>query len=430
MSATTFDLLINWIWPRPGESFSSEEAGLTPPVYIDTPQHVNISLLDIDSNCQTLLRRLQDYRRLISPSRLLLLHQRHFFLEWRHPDSRPIYVQLLVREQVQAMQSGLLSDYPAATWTGNRWVNDDAYISLWGPGCRFTRSHLNDYRHLLERATHELCALLRIEHRPRRTVIHSLRIQRLRAIGTDEALASIDALQQEYRRSTKRLSNLANKERRKQRDLKRTNSEYGLPLNVQWTRLKSDIAEDGPTGSSSSTIESNHSMPSRATRVPGADTPTNQMSQTPGLGSGGGVSQDGRTRNRSLTTAASFSSGWNRQDTSIWTMTDQTPGPGSGGGDASLARICTVLDPPEGRGPRCRSPTSYVNCCAEARRQHLWLSVRAADQTPGPGSGGGSADRNVSLSTIQRSQTHVSFSPRSPATVPADSLSQVRGCRH
>ncbi len=38
MSATTFDLLINWIWPRPGESsgFSSEETGLTPPVYIET----------------------------------------------------------------------------------------------------------------------------------------------------------------------------------------------------------------------------------------------------------------------------------------------------------------------------------------------------------------------------------------------------------
>ena len=34
MSATTFDLLINWIWPRPGESFSSEEAGLTPALYV------------------------------------------------------------------------------------------------------------------------------------------------------------------------------------------------------------------------------------------------------------------------------------------------------------------------------------------------------------------------------------------------------------
>jgi len=194
MSATTFDLLINWIWPRPGESFSSEETGLTPPVYIETRSNVYMSFLDNDSNCEMLLRRLQNYRRLIHPSCLLLLHRRHFFLVWQHPNSRPIYIQLLVREQVQAMRTGLLSAQPAATWTGNRWINDNAYISLWGPGCRFTRSHLNDYRYTLERATHELCALLCIENKPRRTLIHSLRIQRLAAIGTEEALASIAAL--------------------------------------------------------------------------------------------------------------------------------------------------------------------------------------------------------------------------------------------
>ncbi len=145
MSATTFDLLINWIWPRPGESFSSEETGLTPPVYIEISPNVNISSLDNDSNCELLLRRLQDYRRLIHPSRLLLLHRRHFFLVWQHPDSRPIYIQLLVREQVHAMRMGLLSAQPAATWTGNRWINDSAYISLWGPGCRFTCSQCTYY---------------------------------------------------------------------------------------------------------------------------------------------------------------------------------------------------------------------------------------------------------------------------------------------
>ena len=104
MSVTTFDLLINWIWPRPGESFSSEETGLTPPVYIETSPSVYMSSLDNDSNCETLLSRLQHYRRLIHPSRLLLLHRRHFFLVWQHPNTRPIYIQLLVREQVQAMQ--------------------------------------------------------------------------------------------------------------------------------------------------------------------------------------------------------------------------------------------------------------------------------------------------------------------------------------
>ena len=282
MSATTFDLLINWIWPRPGESFSSEETGLTPPVYIESSS-VNMSSLDNDSNCETLLHRLQNYRRLIHPSCLLLLHRRHFFLVWQHPNSRPIYIQLLVREQVQAMRMGLLSAQPAATWTGNRWISDNAYISLWGPGCRFTCSHLNDYRYMLERATHELCALLDIEHKPRRTLIHYLQIQRLTTIGTEEALASITALRLEYRRRTKRLANSANKERRRRRDSAQTNGEHGLPLNEQRCFTTASPA-DSRIGSSSFTVESNRHFPSRAIKVPGVDTPTNQMSQTPGPG--------------------------------------------------------------------------------------------------------------------------------------------------
>jgi hypothetical protein len=241
------------------------------------------------------------------------------------------------------MRAGLLSAQPAATWTGNRWINDDAYISLWGPGCRFTRSHLNDYRYMLERATHELCTFLRIDNRPRRTLIHSLRIQRLAAIGTEEAPTSITVLQQEYRRLTKRLSNSANKERRRQRDSAQTNGEYGLPLNEQGTCFKSASTVDGLIGSSSSTIESNRHFPSRATRVPGVDTPTNQMSQTPGLGSGGGVRLDGRTHSRSLTTAASLSSGRNRKDTPTEAKTDQTPGPGPGGGYANLVRTRVLV---------------------------------------------------------------------------------------
>ena len=351
MSATTFDLLINWIWPRPGESFSSEETGLTPPVYIETCPNVYISFLDNDSNCQTLLCRLQGYRRLIHPSCLLLLHRRHFFLVWQHPDSRPIYIQLLVREQVQAMRTGLLSAQPAATWTGNRWINDDAYISLWGPGCRFTRSHLNDYRYMLERATHELCTLLRIDNRPRRTLIHSLRIQRLAAIGTEEALASITVLQQEYRRLAKRLSNQANQERRKQRDSAQTNGEHGLPLNEQGTCFTKASTADSLIGSSSFTTELSRHSPSRATRVPGVDTPTNQMSQTPGLGPGGGDRRDGRTHDRSFTTAAFLSSGGNRKDTPTGATTDQTPGPGPGGGEANLVRTLTIPDPPAAYGP-------------------------------------------------------------------------------
>jgi hypothetical protein len=143
---------------------------------------------------------------------------------------------------------------------------------------------------MLERATHEPCTFLCIDNRPRRALIHSLRIQRLAAIGTEGALASITVLQQEYRRLTKRLSNSANKERRRQRDSAQTNGEYGLPLNEQRTCFKTASTVDGLTGSSSSTIESNRHFPSKVTslRVPGVDTPTNQMSQTPGLGSGGG----------------------------------------------------------------------------------------------------------------------------------------------
>jgi hypothetical protein len=150
MSATTFDLLINWIWPRPGESFSSEETGLTPPVYIETISPVYMSPFDNDSNCNLLLHRLQHYRRLIHPSRLLLLHRRHFFLVWQHPNSRPIYIQLLVREQVQAMRTGLLSAQPAATWAGNRWINDIAYsvsggrdAALPAPTSMITDTYLN-----------------------------------------------------------------------------------------------------------------------------------------------------------------------------------------------------------------------------------------------------------------------------------------------
>ena len=177
MSATTFDLLYNWIWPRPGESSSSDEAGLTPtpPVYIETLPRVHIPFLDDDSNCQTMLTHLERYRRLIQPSCLTLLHQRHFFLVWQPPHFRPIHIQLLVREQVQAMRAGFISDHPEATWTGDRWVEDSAYLNLWGPGCPFRWQHLKEYRYLLERATQDLCHLLRRVYIPRSTALHLIR---------------------------------------------------------------------------------------------------------------------------------------------------------------------------------------------------------------------------------------------------------------
>jgi hypothetical protein len=155
-----------------------------------------------------------------------------------------------------------------------------------------------------------------------------------------------------------------------------------------------------------------------------------QMSQTPGLGSGGGVGRDGRTHSRPLTTAASLSSGRNRNDTPTGATTDQTPGPGSGGGDANLVRTFTVPDPPAAYGPHCRSSSSSANLCADARRQHLWNSARAADQTPGPGSGGGSTDGDVPLSVIPLLKSHVSFSPCHPATLPIDGRRANACTRH
>ncbi|MFN9905175.1 MAG: hypothetical protein ACK56F_03485, partial [bacterium] len=122
------------------------------------------------------------------------------------------------------------------------------------------------------------------------------------------------------------------------------------------------------------------------------------MSQTPGPGSGGGVRRDGRTHNRSVKMTASLPSDRNHKDTPTGAMTDQTPGPGSGGGEVNLVRTLKIPDLPAAYGPYHRSSSSSTNLDADARRQHPWNSGRSADQTPGPGSGGGSTDGNVPLS--------------------------------
>ena len=389
MSATTLDSLYDWIWPRPGESSPSEEAGLTPspPVYIATAPHVHIPLLDNDSNCMTVLDRLQNYRRLIHPSYLILLHQRHFFLVWQPPHLRPIHVQLLVREQVQAMQAGFISDYPEATWTGDRWVEDGAYIKLWGPGCGFSRSHLNDYRYTLEKATHELCILLRIEHKPRRTMIHSLRIQRLADVGTAEAQEEIRRLQWEYRRHTRRLANSANRQRRRQVTLDRTNGEYGQPLNEQRQHLRSELPQ---------TIRDyRHSLAAGGFSALDADTPTIPMTQTPGLGSGGGVCRDHRTRDSSTMDGNQHRRGkreepcwrskFSGEGTPVISMT-QTPGLGSGGGVREDHRT-SDSSPTDGK-PRFTSK-KLEDPCWRTKVSDESTPVILATQTPGLGSGGG-----------------------------------------
>ena len=182
MSATTFEQLVNRNRLWPGES--SVETGLTPTprVYTSIPTpRVHYPLLDDESVCRDLLLRLNSFKRLIHPSSLLLFLGQHFYLVWQPPHTSPIFVQLLIQEQVNAMQAGFLSAHPEATWTGDRWVENCAYLSAWGPGCRFGRSHLSDYRHVLERATLVLCELLHIEYLPRHAALHLIQIHRLGA---------------------------------------------------------------------------------------------------------------------------------------------------------------------------------------------------------------------------------------------------------
>ena len=214
MSATTFEQLVNRTRLWPGES--SVETGLTPTprVYIPTPR-VHYPLLDDESVCRDLLLRLNSFKRLIHPSSLLLFLGQHFYLVWQPPHASPIFVQLLIQEQVNAMQAGFLSAHPEATWTGDRWVENCAYLSAWGPGCRFGRSHLNDYRHVLERATLVLCELLHIEYLPRHAALHLIQIHRLQLFDTDEARSRIKYLQEAHSTFAKRRRSLANRDRKK-----------------------------------------------------------------------------------------------------------------------------------------------------------------------------------------------------------------------
>ena len=79
-----------------------------------------------------------------------------------------------------------------------------------------------------------------------------------------------------------------------------------------------------------------------------------------------------------------------------------------------------MLDLSAACGPHRRNSSSSANLCADARRQHPWNSARAADQTPGLGSGGGSTDGDVPLSVIPLLQPHVSFSQCHSAAIRVD----------
>ena len=133
---------------------------------------------------------------------------------------------------------------------------------------------------------------------------------------------------------------------------------------------------------------------SSAPTVQFTGTPASAVSQTPGLGSGGGDDGDVRTHNFSSAISLPFPAGEQHMDTLVLAA-DQTPGLGSGGGDAGPARTHSTLQPPGTRRPSqpCRrDSTSAAGLYSSAREQCMDTPTLAADQTPGLGSGGGATD--------------------------------------
>ena len=364
MSATTFELLTKWTRQRPGESSSSDEAGLTPipDVYIETPPHVLYHLLNDETNCQILLDGMNRYQRLIFPSTLLRFRKHHYFLVWQPCRSHPIFVQLLVQEQVRAMQAGLISDCPASTWTGDRWVDDGAFLSHWGHGCRFTKSHLNDYRLTLERATLELCNLLSIEYTPRRTMLHFQQIRRLEASGAADALEHIKLLRSEYSRGTRRSNNALGHARRKAMS-GLAEHERGRPLNEQRQLTNSQGDSNPQHDRYSLKVELFGDCTShwRITATT-AGTPDNPMTQTPGPGPGVGAAGMSRTHCAPSSPTIRLASLDGRQQVHTPSMAaDQTPGLGPGGGDDGQCRAhLTPLLPTASRKQQRRHGSSVL----------------------------------------------------------------------
>ena len=133
-----------------------------------------------------------------------------------------------------------------------------------------------------------------------------------------------------------------------------------------------------------------HGTPSAPT-VQFTGAPASAVSQTPGLGSGGGDDGDVRTHNFSSAISLPSPAGEQHMDTLVLAA-DQTPGLGSGGGDAGPARTHSTLQPPGTRRPSqpCRrDSTSAAGLYSSAREQCMDTPTLAADQTPGLGSGGG-----------------------------------------
>ena len=133
-----------------------------------------------------------------------------------------------------------------------------------------------------------------------------------------------------------------------------------------------------------------HGTPSAPT-VQFMGTLASAVSQTPGLGSGGGDDGDVRTHNFFSAISLSSPAGEQHMDTLVLEAY-QTPGLGSGGGDAGPSRTHSALQPPGTRRslqPSRRDSISAAGLYSSAREQCMDTPTLAADQTPGLGSGGG-----------------------------------------
>ena len=243
MSDTFSDLFTHGTWPWPGESSSSDEAGLTPAPIVNTPLSLYVHRLspqctypffDTKENCLLLLSNLRKYRRLINPSELLLYQDRHLFLVWHTAGCDSIFIQLLIAEQVWAMQNGLIPPHPASTWTGDCWLDHTDYLALGRPGSKFTATQCNDYQNTLRLAAHELCKCLHLNFIPWELAIHRWHMQNLDCgKGAEQT-----ELMSDLRREHKRKAVADRKKRNKDRKLAQTRGmdpciyAKGWPLNM------------------------------------------------------------------------------------------------------------------------------------------------------------------------------------------------------
>jgi hypothetical protein len=172
-----------------------------------------------------------------------------------------------------------------------------------------------------------------------------------------------------------------------------------------------------------------HGTPSAPT-VQFMGTLASAVSQTPGLGSGGGDDGDVRTHNFFSAISLSSPAGEQHMDTLVLEAY-QTPGLGSGGGDAGPSRTHSALQPPGTRRslqPSRRDSISAAGLYSSAREQCMDTPTLAADQTPGLGSGGGATDNAGTHFVLQPPRDRCSSRQSLQHSISAVSLSfRARG---